>query len=172
MSRTIWDEGHEPGGRVVALGAALTLTVAVIDSLLAGHVTVLFDLCFVMICVGVALLVHPRDFFAVGVLPPLLMLGVFGLFAIGSREGIGAAHGDGFLQALVSGLGKHSVALFVGYALALACLVIRRNRFGRDRADLGGADRGRVSPGRVTPGSATSRPHPAARPRVSPPTSR
>ena len=170
MSRTIWDEGHEPGGRVVALGVALTLTVAVIDSLLAGHVTVLFDICFVMICVGVALLVHPRDFFAVGVLPPLLMLGVFGLFAIGSREGIGAAQGDGFLQALISGLGRHSVALFVGYALALACLVIRRarvNRAGRD-----GINRDETGRDGVSRGSATSPPRPAARPQVSHPTSR
>jgi hypothetical protein len=152
MSRTIWDEGHETGGRVVALGVALTLTVAVLDSLMAGHVELLFDVCFVMICIGVALLVHPRDFFAVGVLPPLLMLGVFALFALSSRDGLGAADGDGFLQALVSALGRHSVALFLGYALALACLVIRR--------------------GRISRGSGTSRPRPPARPRVSPPTSR
>lgn len=157
MSRTIWDEGHEAGGRVVALGAALTLTVAVLDSLLAGHVELLFDVCFVMICVGVALLVHPRDFFAVGVLPPLLMLGVFALFAIGSRDGLDAAHGDGFLQTLVSALGRHIIALFLGYALALICLVIRR---------------GRLTRGGVTEGTATSPPRPPARPRVSPPTSR
>jgi hypothetical protein len=152
VTRTIWDEGNEPGGRVVALGVALTLTVAVIDSLLAGHVELLFDVCFVMICVGVALLVHPRDFFAVGVLPPLLMLGVFGLFAIGSRDRLGAAPQDGFLQALVSALGQHSIALFVGYALALTSLVIRRNRISRR--------------------TGTSPQHPDASPQVSPPTSR
>ncbi|WGL53415.1 hypothetical protein P5P86_06185 [Nocardioides sp. BP30] len=157
MSRTIWDEGHEPGGRVVALAVALALTVAVIDSLLAGRVEVLFDVCFVLICTGVALLVHPRDFFFVGVLPPLLMLGIFGLFALSSRSGIGAAHGDGFLQALISALGHHSIALFIGYALALACLVIRRNRLLR---------------GTITRGSATSRPHPPARPQAYHPTSR
>ena len=161
MSRSIWDEGHEAGGRVVALGVALTLTVAVLDSLVAGHVELLFDVCFVMICVGVALLVHPRDFFAVGVLPPLLMLGVFALFAVGGRDGLDAARGDGFLQTLVSALGRHSVALFLGYALALVCLVIRRSRAGRtDTINT------------ISRGTATSPPRPPAAPRVSRPTSR
>jgi hypothetical protein len=142
---------------VVALAVALALTVAVIDTLLAGHVEALFDVCFVMICVGVALLVHPRDFFAVGVLPPLLMFGVFTLFALSSRDGLGAAADDSFLQTLVSALGRHSVALFAGYLLALGCLGIRRSRINR---------------GGVSEGRATSRPRPPAPPRVLPPTSR
>jgi hypothetical protein len=158
MSHTIWDEGREPGGRVIALSVALALTVAVIDSRLAGHVEALFDVCFVLICIGVALLVHPRDFFAVGVLPPLLMMGVFVLFAVGSREGIARAD-DGFLQSVVSALGHHSAALFVGYALALACLAIRRGRASED-------------PQPVSPRSGTSRPRPHASPRALPPTSR
>jgi hypothetical protein len=124
-ARTIWDEGREPGSRVVALGVALALTVAVADTLVAGRIELLFDLCFVLICVGVALLVRPSDFFSVGVLPPLLMIGVFALFAL-SRPGSLAEHGDGFLQEVVSGLGRHSVALFVGYALSLGCLAQRR----------------------------------------------
>ena len=157
MTRTIWDEGTEPARRVVALGVALALSVAVIESLIGGHIGPLFDVCFVMICVGVALLVHPRDFFAIGVLPPLLMLGVFVLFAFGSRDGLGGAQDDSFLQSIVSALGRHAIALFVGYALALACLLIRRNRISRDW---------------VSRESETSPPRPAARPRVSPPTSR
>lgn len=162
MSHTIWDEGQEPGARVVALGVALALTVAVVESTVGDRVGVLFDVCFVMICVGVALLVHPRDFFAVGVMPPLLMVGIFVLFAIGSRDGLGAHHGDGFLQAIVSALGRHSIALFLGYGLALGCLLIRRGRL----------NKGLAEPGRVTPGTATSRRRPPAPPRVSHPTSR
>lgn len=161
MTRTIWDEGTEPGGRVVALGVALTLTVAVIESLLGGHIGVLFDICFVMICVGVALLVHPRDFFAIGVLPPLLMLGIFILFAFSSRDGLGGTHGDGFLQSVVSALGRHAIALFVGYALALACLLVRRNRINKGIADP-----------EISPGIGTSPQRLPASPRVSPPTSR
>jgi hypothetical protein len=124
-TRTIWEEGREPGSRVVALGVALALTVAVLDSLVAGRIELLFDLCFVLICIGVALLVRPSDFFAVGVLPPLLMIGVFVLFAFG-RPGSLAGADDGFLQEVISGLGRHSVALFVGYALSLGCLAQRR----------------------------------------------
>ena len=157
MTRTIWDEGAEPGGRVVSLAVALALSVAVIESLLDGHIGLLFDVCFVVICVGVALLVHPRDFFAIGVLPPLLMLGIFVLFAVSSRDGLGSAQQDGFLQSVVSALGRHAIALFVGYALALACLLVRRNR---------------INQGWVSQGSETSPPHPPARPQVSPPTSR
>lgn len=148
MSHTIWDEGREPGGRVVALGVALALSVAVIDSQLAGHIEAMFDVCFVLICLGVALLVHPRDFFAVGVLPPLLMVGVFVLFAISRREGIARAD-DGFLQSIVSALGHHSAALFVGYGLALGCLAIRRRRPAVEQRE-------------VSRRSATSPPHPHA----------
>ena len=162
MTQTIWDEGREPGRRVVALATALALTVAVVESLIGGYLGLLFDLCFVLICVGVALLVHPRDFFTVGVLPPLLMLGIVALFAIADRDGLGGDPGDGFLQALVSALGRHSVALGLGYGLALGCLSIRRGRDARGVGDSGA----------VSPGSATRRPRPAAGPRVSPPTSR
>ena len=42
-TRTIWDEGREPGSRVVALGVALALTVAVVDSVVAGRIELLFE---------------------------------------------------------------------------------------------------------------------------------
>jgi hypothetical protein len=159
MTHTIWDEGREPGRRVVALACALALSVAIVESSIGSHIGLLYDLCFVMICVGVALLVHPRDFFAVGVLPPLLMIGVITLFAIASRDGLGGDPTDGFLQSIVSALGRHSIALGLGYALALACLAIRRSRDGHhDEA--------------VSPGTATRRPRPPAEPRVPRPTSR
>ena len=158
MSRTIWDEGTEPGARVVALAVALALSVAVVESGVGSHIGLLFDLCFVLICVGVALLVHPRDFFAVGVLPPLLMLGVLVLFAIGNRDGLGGEAGDGFLQSVISALGRHAIALGLGYAAALACLAIRRNR--TTHASL------------LSPGSETRPPHPRAAPREPHPTSR
>lgn len=160
MSHTIWDEGREPGRRVIALATALALSVAVVESLLGSHIGLLFDLCFVIICVGVAILVHPRDFFAVGVLPPLLMLGIICLFAIADRDGLGGTVGDGFLQAVVSALGRHSVALGLGYGLALGCLAVRR---GRDARDSGS---------RVSPGTATRRPRPPAGSPAPPQTSR
>jgi len=163
MTRTIWDEGTEPGARVVALAAALALTVGVVESGLGSHLGVLFDLCFVIICVGVALLVHPRDFFAVGVLPPLLMLGVLVLFAIGNRDGLGGDAGDGFLQSVISALGRHAIALGLGYATALACLAVRRNRI---------THAAQSAPRGANPRTARRPPHPRGAPREPHPTSR
>jgi hypothetical protein len=111
---------------MVVLGVAVSLTVATVDLLVTGRLSLFFDLVFVALCVALALGVRPRDFFTVGVLPPLLMLGVFwllGLFAPGSI----ASGGDGTIQAVLTGLADHSEALVVGYALCLACLAIRRS---------------------------------------------
>ena len=124
QSRTLWEEGHEPGRRVVLLGVAVTLTVVVLDLLLAERLGIFFDLCFVLLCIGLALLVRPSDFFTVGVLPPLLMVGVFVLLGI-TRPEVIADSGDGVIQAVVSGLSHHSGALVVGYLLCLATLAVR-----------------------------------------------
>jgi uncharacterized protein DUF6542 len=123
-ARTLWEEGHEPGRQVVALGLALALTVVAVDVGIGGRVGVLFDLAFVGVCVVVALLVRPEDFFTVGVLPPLIMLAVFALLAA-SRPVAIAEREDGVVQAVVTGLSHHAIALGVGYAACLACLVVR-----------------------------------------------
>ncbi|MBO0843499.1 MAG: hypothetical protein J2O46_09960 [Nocardioides sp.] len=124
-SRTIWEEGRESGRHVVALGAALALTVTFIDLLFDERLGLLFDLTFAVLSVALAFLVQPRDFFVVGVLPPLIMLGVFVLLALTQPQAI-AHRDDSFVQAVVSGLGHHSISLFVGYALCLGCLAMRR----------------------------------------------
>ena len=124
-TRTLWEEGREPGRQVVALGAALALSAVVIDVAVVGRVSLFFDLCFVTVCVAVALAVRPRDFFTVGVLPPLLMMGVFVLLGLTRPEAI-ADPGDGIVQAVVSGLSHHSVALVVGYLLCLGVLAMRQ----------------------------------------------
>jgi hypothetical protein len=112
---------------VVVLGVALVLSAAALDLLVTGHLGVLFDVCFVLACLAVALLVHPRDFFVVGLLPPLVMTGAFLLLALSRVDAI-ARSDDGVVQAVVTGLGRHSIALFVGYGLTLACLGMRRRR--------------------------------------------
>jgi hypothetical protein len=123
--RTLWEEGTEPGYQMVALGLAVTLSVAVLDLWRADRVTALFDLAFVVACAAVALLVRPHDFFTVGVLPPLIMLTVFTLVAL--RDPAAIAHAkDGLVQAVISGLSTHALALGVGYALCLAVLAVRR----------------------------------------------
>lgn len=123
-TRTLWEEGREPGRQVVALGSALALTAVVVDLALVGRVSLFFDLFFVALCVALALLVRPTDFFTVGVLPPLIMVGVFTLLGL-SRPGVIADPHDGVVQAVVSGLSHHSGGLVAGYVLCLACLAVR-----------------------------------------------
>ena len=124
-TRAVWDEGREPGRAVVALGVAVALTVIVVNVAMVGRVSMFFDLWFVLVCLGVALLVRRGDFFTVGVLPPLIMLGVFVVLAPGRPEAI-ASPDDGLVQAVVSGLAHHSVALICGYALCLGTLLARQ----------------------------------------------
>lgn len=104
--------------------AALVAT-AVLDVLLFGQLSMLFDVAFVALCVAAALAVRPRDFFTVGVLPPLMMLGAVLLVGLASREAV-AEQGDGLVQAVVSGLAHHAGALVTGYALTLLVLALRQ----------------------------------------------
>jgi hypothetical protein len=124
-ARTLWEEGREPGRQVVALGVALALTVVVVDLALVGRLSLFFDLCFVALCLVLALAVRPTDFFTVGVLPPLIMVAVFALLGATRPEAV-AHPEDGVVQAVVSGLSHHSGALVVGYLLCLACLALRQ----------------------------------------------
>ena len=104
---------------------ALVLLVVVLDLLVFSGVTVLFDVAFVLVCVAAALAVRPKDFFVIGVLPPLLMAGTVAVLALLTRSTV-ADPGDGFLQAVVSGLAHHAGSLVVGYALTLAILALRQ----------------------------------------------
>ena len=122
-----WDVGSEPGPAVVALGVAATLTAVTIDVVLVGRLTMFFDLAFVALCLALAVLVRRRDFWTVGLLPPLLMLAVFTFLAIIARDTI-ADPRDNTVQAVVSGVAHHSAALFAGYTLCLACLGWRARR--------------------------------------------
>lgn len=127
---TLWEEGRQPGREVVLLGVAVVVSVAALDVLLTGGVGLFFDLCFVALCLFLALRVRPRDFFTVGVLPPLMLLGVLVLLAVAERTSIARA-GDGPVQAVVSGLTHHSAALAAGYTLALVCLAYRQRLLSR-----------------------------------------
>ena len=121
--RTLWEEGHESGRQVVVLGVALALTITALDLVVFGRLTAFFDICFVLCCVALALLVRPSDFFTVGELPPLLMVGVFVLIGL-TRPDVIADPSDGVVQAVVSGLANHAGALTVGYLLSLAVLAL------------------------------------------------
>lgn len=120
----LWDVGSEPGRAVVALGVASTLTAVTIDLVLVGRLTLFFDLTFVALCLALAALVRRGDFWTVGLLPPLLMIGAFSLLALVERGTI-ADPRDSVVQALVSGVAHHSAALLAGYVLCLGGLAWR-----------------------------------------------
>ena len=103
----------------------LVLLVVLVDRAAFGGLTLLFDIAFVLVCAGAALAVRPREFFVIGVYPPLLMAGTFALLSAVSRDAMGDP-ADGFLQAVVSGLAHHAGALVAGYVLTLALLAVRQ----------------------------------------------
>jgi hypothetical protein len=131
----VWDVGHEPGRQVVSLGVAVTLTAVSIDVLLVGRLTLFFDLCYIVLCLGLAALVRRRDFYMVALLPPLLMTVVFGFIALVARDAI-ADPRDSLVQAVVSGVATHGISLFVGYALCLGWLGWRLHRKGDLASEL------------------------------------
>lgn len=123
--KTLWEEGRHPGRLVVHAAAAVALVVVLAHLVLADRLTWVFDVAFVLLCVSAALAVRPRDFFVIGVMPPLLMAGTMLLLAIVARSTVADAR-DGVIQALVSGLAHHAGALILGYALALGVLALRQ----------------------------------------------
>jgi hypothetical protein len=153
--RTLWEEGREPGRQVVALGLAVALTAVVLDQAIVGHVGWLFDICFVLLCVAMPLAVRQRDFFTVGVLPPLIMVVVFTLLGA-TRPDVIADPGDGVIQAVVSGLSHHAGALVGGYLACLAILAIRQRVLSQAGRPAGGQTpskrAGSPAPSRTTSG--------------------
>jgi len=137
-ARTLWEEGTRQGRQMVRLGIAASALVAAVDIAVDGRLTLVFDVGFVLLCVILALLVHPDDFWTVGYLPPLLMLGLFLVLGI-VAPGTIAEHDDGAAQALVSGLAHHAAALAAGYGLALGCLAQRQRILRVRREQQGGA---------------------------------
>lgn len=130
QSGSVWTEGLEPGRQAVALGIAATLTIVAINIMLVGELSFFFDLCFIVLCLALALVVKPHDFFTVGVLPPLMMLSVFLLLGAVAPETV-ADRDDGVVQSVVSALAHHSGALVAGYAVCLGTLWLRQRTLRR-----------------------------------------
>lgn len=151
MSRTLWEEGRHRG-RLVANAAGVAALLLVLAELVrAGDLTWFFDVGFVAICVTAALLVRPRDFFVIGVLPPLLMAGTVAVLGLVDRGAV-ADPRDGLAQAVVSGLAHHATALVLGYALTLGVLALRQVA-ARNAGTIRGAARPRVPEQRQRPGT-------------------
>lgn len=126
----VWRDGVERPGQLLALAFALVLTLVAVDVLLVGRLSLFFDLGFVAVCLGLALLVRRREFLLLAALPPVVMAAVFALLAA-VEPGVVAQSGDSAVQALVSGVAHHSGALVAGYALFLGCLVLRHRSLHR-----------------------------------------
>lgn len=110
---------------MATLSVLAALVVVGLDLLLSSRLGLLFDLAFIAICLTAALSVRTRDFFVVGVLPPLLMLATIVVLAAVARGAV-AEPADGLIQAVVSGLAHHAGALITGYGLTLVILALRQ----------------------------------------------
>lgn len=121
---TLWEEGTTTGGRVARLAVLSCALLGILDVLVLGRLTALFDIGYVLVAIGAALAVRPRDFFTAGVLPPFLLLGVLLVLAV-IQPGAIAGTADGVGQALIAGLAHHSGALFAANMNALVVLGIR-----------------------------------------------
>lgn len=113
-----------PGPRIVGLGAAAMLAILAVDLVLGADIGLFFDLCFVVLCLALAVRVDRAAFFTVAVLPPLLLIGGFALVAA-LLPGALARPDDGLVQALVTGVANHAVGMSAGYALCLLTLGAR-----------------------------------------------
>lgn len=113
------------GSRVTRLAVLGGLTVLALDLLVTDRVTALFDVGFVLVCLGAALAVRPRDFFRVGVLPPLLLLALVTTAALLDRASVADAE-DGVVQAVISGLAHRATGLMCAYLLVGVVLAIRQ----------------------------------------------
>lgn len=123
--KTLWEEGTHPGALVIRAAVLAMLAVTLVSLLFGNHIGVVFDVAFVLVCVGSALWVRPQDFFSIGVLPPLLLAFEVLVLAVVDRGAVAKAH-DPLVQAVVSGLAHHSLALAVGYTLTLLVLALRQ----------------------------------------------
>jgi hypothetical protein len=109
---------------VRAVLVVLTLVV-VLDVLLDDRLGLLFDVALVLLSLVAALWVRPADFFTVGVLPPLLVAVTVVTLVVVDQPAVAHPH-DAALQAIVTGLAHHALALLIGYGLTLAVLGLRQ----------------------------------------------
>lgn len=124
-AQSSWLHGTEPGRQVVALGFALVLSAVAVDYLLGGELSLFFDLCFITVCLYLAVRVELASLHLAAILPPVLLLTVLLLLGV-VAPGVVARPQDGVVQSVVTGLTHHSVALVAGWALALVTFEGRR----------------------------------------------
>jgi hypothetical protein len=121
---TLWEEGRWSGSRVTRFSIFACTVLVLANLIISNDLDKLFDAGFVLLCICAALAIRPTEFFTVGVLPPMLLLGFCMVLGVVKRTAI-APSDDGWIQAVISGLAHHSGSLLVGYVLALGVLAVR-----------------------------------------------
>jgi len=122
-ARTLWEEGHHAGWRVVAVASAALLAVAGAHAAGGWQPHHLFGAAFVLAALAQALLVRPGDFWSVVFAPPAQMLGIcLLLIAVAPGSLSGDAHRA---QAFFTGLAGLATPLAAGCVLAWGALWIR-----------------------------------------------
>lgn len=106
-----------PGRGVVLVTGLVAAGCAGLDFALTGHLSIFFDLCFVVIGLVCAMAVRRYDLFTAGVLPPLVFAAVIATVAVAAPTTLAA--GGGLSKAFMTGLAVHAGALVAGYGLAL-----------------------------------------------------
>ena len=122
---TLWEEGRWSGTRVTRFSVVACLLLVALDLSTSGSLGRTFDLGFVLLCLGIALAIRPDEFFSVGVLPPMLLLGVCGTLGVVHSSAIAPAE-DGVIQSVISGLAHHSGGLLIAHGGLLVVLAIRQ----------------------------------------------
>lgn len=126
----MWEEGRWSGNRVTRFSVLLCVLVGGFDLLVTHRIGVVFGIGFVLVCVIAAMAVRPQDFFRVGVLPPLLLLGCAMVLSLVARGSV-VDQQSGYLQGVISALARGAGGLMAGYLLALVLLAIRHHMIGR-----------------------------------------
>ena len=124
-SPTLWVQGDHPGRLVLRATTLLLLVVVGLNLLTTGSLGLGFDLVFVLVCALSALWVRPRDFFMIGVFPPIFLGAVVVVLGIADPGAVARAS-DNAGQAVVSGLAHQAQTLVIGYGLTLAVIALRQ----------------------------------------------
>ncbi|QIK67484.1 hypothetical protein G7072_15030 [Nocardioides sp. HDW12B] len=122
---TLWMQGHHPGRLVLRATSLILLAVLGLNLLVTGSMGLGFDLAFVAACAVIALWVRPRDFFMIGVFPPIFLGVVVIVLGIADPASVARAS-DNAGQAVVSGLAHQAQTLVLGYGLTLAVIALRQ----------------------------------------------
>jgi hypothetical protein len=117
--------GHGiPGRGIILLGLVAAFALAAVDIALNDQLSLFFSLGFVLIGLLCALGVRRSDLFTAGVLPPLLLAAIVGVFAIAMPSAVEATSGS-ISHAWVAGLAHHAGGLVSAHAAALLMIALR-----------------------------------------------